>query len=148
LRDAFCSHISSFMDDHILCSIFAGDPDKSKEQRILNTVQHGMTFADNPHILETSMKCTAEIILSVDLGSKLFLFSLILLVDQLDSKHVSARMNASRLIHKYCNFHLKGGLKLILSKDVHICNNSDYHSKRLGSRLVLVRGVCRSCFWC
>jgi len=148
LRDAFCSHISSFMDGRILSLIFAGDPDKSKEQRFLDTVQHGMTVTDSPHphILETIMKCTAEIMVSVDIGSKLFLSSLILLVDKLDSKHVTVRMNASRLIHKSCHFHLSGGgLELIISKYAHIRNELyDYLSERLGSRPVLVKEFAES----
>ncbi|AES62926.2 Serine/Threonine-kinase ATR-like protein [Medicago truncatula] len=149
LRDAFCSHISSFMDGRILSLIFAGDPDKSKEQSFLDTVQHGMTVTDSPHphILETLMECTAEIMISVDIGSKLFLSSLILLVDKLDSKHVTVRMNASRLINKSCHFHLSGGLELIISKYAHIRNELyDYLSERLGSRPVLVKEFAESVF--
>ncbi|GAU18055.1 hypothetical protein TSUD_51660, partial [Trifolium subterraneum] len=147
LRDAFCGHISSFVDDHILSLIFAGDADKSKEQFFLDTVKHGMIDTDSPHILETLMECTAEIMVSVDIGSKLFLSSLILLVDKLDSKHVTVKMNASRLIHKSCYFHLKGGLELILSKNAHIRNELyDYLSERLASRPVLVSEFAEAVF--
>lgn len=147
LRDAFCGHISSFMDDRILSLIFAGDTDKTKEQKFLDTVKHAMTVADSPHILETLMECTAQIMVSVDIGSKLFSSSLLLLVDQLDSKHMTVRMNASRLIHKSCYFHLKGGLELILSKDAHIRNELyDYLSKRLVSHRILVKEFAEAVF--
>ncbi|KAK2405514.1 Ataxia telangiectasia-mutated and RAD3 protein [Trifolium repens] len=147
LRDAFCGHISSFVDDHILSLIFTGDADKSKEQIFLDTVKHGMIDTDSPHILETLMECTAKIMVSVDIGSKLFLSSLILLVDKLDSKHVTVKRNASRLIHKSCYFHLKGGLELILSKNAHIRNELyDYLSERLASRPVLVSEFAEAVF--
>ncbi|TKY50719.1 Serine/threonine-protein kinase ATR [Spatholobus suberectus] len=147
LREAFCSQIRFFVDDLILSLIFAGDADKSKEQKFLDTIKHAMTVAGSPHILETLMECTAEIMVAVNIDSKLFLCSLILLVDQLDSTHMTVRMNASRLIHKSCYFHLKGGLELILSKDVHIRNELyDYLSERLASRLVLVREFAEAVF--
>ncbi|KAJ1436334.1 Zinc finger C2H2-type [Sesbania bispinosa] len=147
LREAFCSQISSFMDVHVLSSIFAGDTDKSKEKKFLDTIKHAMTAANSPHILETLMECTAEIMVAVDIGNKLFSYCLILLVDQLDSVHVTVRMNASRLIHKSCYFHLKGGLELILSKDVHIRNELyDYLSERFASRPVLVREFAEAVF--
>ncbi|XP_057427688.1 serine/threonine-protein kinase ATR isoform X2 [Lotus japonicus] len=147
LRETFCSQISSFMDDHILSLIFAGDTDKSKEQNLLDLIKHAMEVAESPRILETLMECIAQIMVAVDIGSKLFLCCLILLIDQLDSVHVTVRMNASRLIHKSCNFHLKGGLELILSKDVHIRNELyDYLSERLASRSVLVREFAEAVF--
>ncbi|RDY02662.1 Serine/threonine-protein kinase ATR, partial [Mucuna pruriens] len=147
LREAFCSQIKFFVDDLILSLIFAGDADKSKEQKFLDTIKHAMTVAGSPHILETLMECTAEIMVTVNIDSKLFLCSLILLVDQLDSTHMTVRMNASRLIHKSCYFHLKGGLELILSKDVHIRNELyDYLSERLASHPVLVREFAEAVF--
>ncbi|KAL2323977.1 hypothetical protein Fmac_023035 [Flemingia macrophylla] len=147
LREAFCSQIRFFVDDLVLSLIFAGDADKSKEQKFLDTVKHAMSVAVSPHILETLMECTAEIMVAVNIDSKLFTCSLILLVDQLDSTHMTVRMNASRLIHKSCYFHLKGGLELILSKDVHIRNELyDYLSERLASRPVLVREFAEAVF--
>ncbi|CAJ1977648.1 unnamed protein product [Sphenostylis stenocarpa] len=147
LREAFCSQIRFFVDDLILSSIFAGDADKSKEEKFLDTIKHAMTVAGSPHILETLMECTAEIMVAVNIDNKLFLCSLILLVDQLDSTYMSVRMNASRLIHRSCYFHFKEGLELILSKDVHICNELyDYLSERLASRPVLVREFAEAVF--
>ncbi|XP_061337449.1 serine/threonine-protein kinase ATR [Gastrolobium bilobum] len=147
LREAFCSQISSFVDDHVFGLIFAGETDKCKEQKLLDTIKHAMTVADSPHILESIMECAAEIMVAVDIDSKLFLCSLILLVDQLDSIHVTVRMNASRLIHKSCYFHLKGGLELILSKGAHIRNELyDYLCERLASRPVLVREFAEAAF--
>ncbi|XP_068493011.1 serine/threonine-protein kinase ATR isoform X2 [Phaseolus vulgaris] len=147
LREAFCSQIRFFVDDLILSSIFAGDADKSKEEKFLDKIKHAMTIAGSPHILETLMECTAEIMVAVNIDSKLFLCSLILLVDQLDSTHMTVRMNASRLIHRSCYFHLKGGLELILSKDVRICSELyDYLSGRLASRPILVREFAEAVF--
>lgn len=147
LREAFCSQIRFFMDNLVLSSIFAGDADKSKEAKFLDTLKHAMTIAGSPHILETLMECTAEIMVAVNMDSKLFICSLILLVDQLDSTHMTVRMNASRLIHRSCYFHLKGGLELILSKDVCICTELyDYLSERLASRPVLVREFAEAVF--
>ena len=147
LREAFCSQISSFADDQILSLIFSGDAGKSKEQKFLDTIELAMTVAESPHILETLMECTAEIMVAVNIDSKLFLCCLILLVDQLDSVHVTVRMNASRLIHKSCYFHLKGGLELILSKDVHTRTELfDYLSEKLASRPVLVKEFAEAVF--
>ncbi|KAK7390797.1 hypothetical protein VNO78_18880 [Psophocarpus tetragonolobus] len=147
LRETFCSQIKFFVDDLILSSLFAGDGERSKEQKFLDTIKHAMTVATSPHILETLMECTAEIMVTVNRDSQLFLCSLILLVDQLDSTHMTVRMNASRLIHKSCYFHLKGGLELILSKDVHICNELfHYLSERLASRPVLVKEFAEAVF--
>ncbi|BAT93667.1 hypothetical protein VIGAN_08019000 [Vigna angularis var. angularis] len=147
LREAFCSQIRFFVDNLILSSIFSGDADKSKEEKFLDTLKHSMTIAGSPHILETLMECTAEIMVAVNMDCKLFICSLILLVDQLDSTHMTVRMNASRLIHRSCYFHLKGGLELILSKDVCICTELyDYLSERLASRPVLVREFAEAVF--
>lgn len=77
--------IRFFVDDHILSSIFYGDADKSKEQKFRDTIKHAMTVSGGPHILETLMECTAEIMVAVNIDSKVFLSSLIPLVDQLDS---------------------------------------------------------------
>ena len=79
LREAFCSQIRFFVDDLILSSIFAGDADKSKEEKFLDTIKHGMTIAGS----------TAEIMVGVNIDSKLFLCFVILLVDKLDSTHMT-----------------------------------------------------------
>ncbi|KAK7280606.1 hypothetical protein RJT34_25671 [Clitoria ternatea] len=147
LREAFCSQIRFFVDDPILRLIFAGDTDKTKEQKFFETINHAMTVADRPHRLETLMECTAEIMVAVNVDSELFLCSLLLLVDQLDSVHVTVRMNASRLIHKSCHFHIKGGLELILLKDVRIRNELyDYLSERLANRPALVKEFAEAVF--
>ncbi|KAI4350245.1 hypothetical protein L6164_004717 [Bauhinia variegata] len=147
VREAFCCQISSFIQDHILNSIFAGDDNISRQQKILNIIKHAIATAENPQILETLMECAAEIMVASDIYSHLFLCCLMLLVDQLDSSHVSVRMNSSRLIHKSCYFHLKGGLELIISKVVHIRNELfDYLSERLASRPILVREFAEAVF--
>ncbi|MED6198219.1 hypothetical protein PIB30_064049 [Stylosanthes scabra] len=147
LREAFCTQINSFADNLILDSIFPGDVGKSKEQKFLDTIQHAMIVAESPQMLETLMECIAEVMVAVKVDSKMFLYCLILLVDQLDSKHVAVRMNASRLIHKACFFHMKGGLELILLKDVHICTELyDYICERLASHPVLVKEFAEAVF--
>ncbi|KAK7270160.1 hypothetical protein RIF29_23104 [Crotalaria pallida] len=147
LRDAFCRQISFFVDDHILSLIFAGGTDKGKEQKFLDAIKHAIAVAESPQILQTILECTAEIMVAVDIDSELFLSSLILLVDQLDSAHVTVRMSASKLIQKSCYFHLKGGLELILSKDVHIrIELYDYLSEKLARRPVLVREFAEAVF--
>ncbi|KAF2302161.1 hypothetical protein GH714_033137 [Hevea brasiliensis] len=83
----------------------------------------------------------------IDISSQLFLYSLILLVDQLDNPYVTVRMSASRLIHKSCFFHLKGGFELILSKVVHIRNELfDYLTMSLASRPQMVREFAEAVF--
>lgn len=147
LREAFCCQISSFVEDHILSLIFPGDTDKSKEERLLDMIKHAMEAAESPQILETLMECTAEIMVAVGIDNPLFLGSLILMIDQLDSSHVTVRMNASRLIHKSCYLHFKGRLELILSKDVHIRTELfNYLSERLAIRPLLVREFAEAVF--
>ncbi|XP_054777127.1 serine/threonine-protein kinase ATR [Prosopis cineraria] len=147
LREAFCCQISSFVEDHILSLIFSEDTEKSKEKRFLDIIKHAVAAAESPLILETLMECTSEIMVAVGISSPLFLHSLILLVDQLDNSRVTIRMNASRLIHKSCYQHLKGGLEIILSKDVQIRTRLfNYLSERLASRPLLVREFAETVF--
>ncbi|XP_062175775.1 serine/threonine-protein kinase ATR isoform X2 [Alnus glutinosa] len=149
VREAFCTQISSFLEDPILSCLFSdeGRSNKSKEQNFLDIIKHALAAAEDPQIFETLLESTAEIMIAVDIYSQLFLFSLILLVDQLDNQHVTVRMNASRLIHKSCYFHLKGGFELILLKVVHIRNELfDYLSVRLASRPKMVREFAEAVF--
>ncbi|KAG7975717.1 hypothetical protein I3843_06G113400 [Carya illinoinensis] len=142
VREAFCSQISSFLEDHIFSYLFfcEGRSNQSKEQNFLDIIKHALAAAEDPQIFETLLESTAEIMVAVDIHSQLFLFSLILLVDQLDNQHITVRMSASRLIHKSCYFQLKGGFELTLLKVVHIRNELfDYLSARLASRPKMVR---------
>lgn len=149
IREAFCSQVSSFSEDSVLTCLFpVEDVDgKNKEQMFLDIIKHALAAAKDPEIFETLLESTAEIMSSVDIHNQLFLFSLILLVDQLDNPHVTVRMNASRLIHKSCYYHLKGGLEQILSRAVHARNELyDYLSMRLVNRPEMIREVAESVF--
>ena len=113
----------------------------------MDIIKHAVAAAESPLILETLMECTSEIMGAVGIDNPLFLCSLVLLVDQLDNSRVTIRMNASRLIHRSCNLHLKGGLEPILSKDVHIRTQLFNHlSEGLASRPLLVREFAETVF--
>ena len=149
VREAFCSQINSFLEDPILPCLFCDEEKttKIKEQKFLDIIKHALSAAEDPQIFDTLLESTAEIMIAVDIYSQLFLFSLFLFVDQLDNPHVTVRMNASRLIHKYCYFHRKGGFELVLSKVVHICNELfDYLSLRLASRPKMVKEFAEAVF--
>ena len=113
----------------------------------MDIIKYALSAAEDPQIFDTLLESTAEIMIAVDIHSHLFLFSLFLLVDQLDNPHVTVRMNVSRLIHKSCYFHLKGGFELVLSKVVHIRNELfDYLSLRLASRPKMVKEFAEAVF--
>ncbi|KAK6916768.1 UME domain [Dillenia turbinata] len=141
VREAFCTQISFFLQDSILnCLFLDGNVQPElKEQIILDKIKHAFAAAEDPQVFETLLQSAAEIMLEVKVYSKAFLFSLILLVDQLDNPHLTMRMTASRLIHRSCNFHLKGGLEYILSKFVYIRNELfHYLTVRLASHPKMV----------
>lgn len=148
IREAFCTQISSFLDDSVLSCLFPdGDSNKTKEQRFLDIMKCALQAAEDPQILETLLESTAQIMIAVDISSQLFLHSLILLVDQLDNPYVTVRMSASRLIHKSCFFHLEGGFDVILSKAVYIRNELfDYLTMNLTSRPEMVREFAEAVF--
>ncbi|RVW38512.1 Serine/threonine-protein kinase ATR [Vitis vinifera] len=147
VREAFCMQISFFLEDSVLSCLFLDGEasDKTKEQKFLDKIKHALAAAEDPQVFETLLESTAEIMIAVDIQSQIFLFSLILLVDQLDNPHLTVRMTASRLIHRSCFFHLKGGFELILSKVVHIRNELyDYLSMRVASRPKMVQEFAES----
>ncbi|XP_011046623.1 PREDICTED: serine/threonine-protein kinase ATR isoform X3 [Populus euphratica] len=142
LREAFCTQISSFLESPVFSCLFLnGDSsNKTNEQKFLGLMKHALSAAEDPQIFETLLECVSQIMIAVDIHSQLFLSCLILLVDQLDHPYVTVRMSASRLIHKSCYFHLKGGFELILSKVVHIRNELfDYLTTRFTSHPKMVR---------
>ncbi|PQQ14473.1 serine/threonine-protein kinase ATR isoform X1 [Prunus yedoensis var. nudiflora] len=142
VRDAFCTQISSFLEDSVLSYLFLDEDtsNRSKEEEFFDIIKHAFSETKDPQILETLLESTAEIMIAVDIHSQLFLFFFFLLVDQLDNPHMTVRMNASRLIHKACYFHLKGGFEQILLKVVHVRNELfDYLSARLSSRPIMVK---------
>lgn len=142
VREAFCSQISSFLEEPVLGCLFNNldTSNKSKEQFFLEIIQQALSVSEEPQIIETLLESVAEIMIAVDIYNQTFLLSLILLVDQLDHLQVTVRTNASRLIHKCCYFHLKGGLELILLKAVHIRNELfEYLSARLQRRPIMIK---------
>lgn len=141
VRDAFNPQIGFFLEDRILNCLFLDEEtgEKTKEQKFLDKIKHALAAADDPHLYDTLLEATSEIMNTVDTNNQLFLFSLILLVDQLDNPHVTVRMTASRLIHRSCSFHFKGGLEVILNKVAYIRDELyDYLCIRLTTRPEIV----------
>ncbi|XP_074371417.1 serine/threonine-protein kinase ATR [Apium graveolens] len=141
VRDAFSTQIGFFLEDPILNCLFLDEEarTKTKEQKFLDKIKHALATADDPQLYDTLLEATSEIMNAVDTHNQLFLFALILLVDQLDNPHVTVRMAASRLIYRSCSFHLKGGLEEILNKVVYIRDALyDYLCLRLTTRPEMV----------
>nr|XP_043624485.1 serine/threonine-protein kinase ATR [Erigeron canadensis] len=127
VREAFSRQIRCFVQNHILTSFFLD------EQLFLDRVRNGYAVANDPEVYETLLEATAGIMVAADINGRLFLASLIMLLDQLDNPYVTVRMSASKLIHRSCFFHHKGGLEKILAKFHHIRNEVyDFLSLRLG----------------
>lgn len=142
IREAFCTQITSFIEDSILSCLFLdeGMSSNGKEKGFLNMIKNSFSKTKDSQIFETLLESTAEIMIAVDIQSQLFLLSLLLLVDHLDNPHMTVRMIATKLIHKSCCFHLTGGFEVILLKVVHVRNELfDYLSSRLSSRPTMVQ---------
>ncbi|MCD7463303.1 hypothetical protein HAX54_050313 [Datura stramonium] len=144
IRESFSKQISFFIEEPILNCLFLDEEghevaSRSKEQKFMDKIKHAVETADDPLVVATLLEATAEIMKVVDVQSQSFMFSLILLIDQLDNPHVTVRVIASRLIIKSCYFHLRGGFELILSRFLHIRNDLfDYLSIRLANRPKMV----------
>ncbi|KAF5185097.1 serine/threonine-protein kinase ATR [Thalictrum thalictroides] len=142
LREAFCTQISCFLEVPILNCLFGDDEalHETKEQSFLDILKYALAEVQDPQIFETLLESIAEIMNAVDIHGQLFFYSLILLVNQLDNPHVFVRMTASRLIHRSCHFHLKGGVDLLISKIGHIRNELfEYLCDRVVSRPKMIR---------
>lgn len=142
IREAFCTQISFFIEESMLNCLFLDDESstKTKEQKFMDKLKHALAKADDPQIFHTLLESTSEVIMTVDINSQCFLSSLILLIDQLVNSHLTVRILSSRLIHKSCNFHLKGGFEELISKFVHIRNELfSYLTMKLSSRPKMVR---------
>ncbi|MCL7051841.1 hypothetical protein MKW94_026365 [Papaver nudicaule] len=141
VREAFRGQISCFLEVPILTCLF-GDvetPNKTKEQKFLDKLKHALAAAKDPQVFETLLEVTADIMNAVDIHEQLFFYSLILLVDQLDNRHMIVRMDAARLIKRSCYFHLKGGFDVLLSKVNHIKHDLyDYLCARVVNRPTIV----------
>ncbi|KAL0383893.1 UNVERIFIED_CONTAM: Serine/threonine-protein kinase ATR [Sesamum radiatum] len=141
VRQAFGSQISFFVQEPILeCLFFLKDAaNKSKEQRFMDKLKHALAAAEDPLVFETLLETAATIMEAVDVHSQLFLFSLILVIGQLDNSHVTVRFIAAKLINRSCYFHHAGGLEALLSKVPHIRNELyNYLCMRLVSQPKMV----------
>ncbi|XP_068639721.1 serine/threonine-protein kinase ATR [Aristolochia californica] len=141
VRGAFSQQISYFLRIQILESLFVDfDESKTKEEKFLDTVKKALVSVEDPQILETLLESIAVIMNAVELHSKLFVSSLILLVDQLDNRHVTVRMTSSRFIQRSCQLHFNGGFEQALSKYFHIRDELfDYLSTKLVARPIMIR---------
>ncbi|KAK4437595.1 Serine/threonine-protein kinase ATR [Sesamum alatum] len=141
VRQAFGSQIGFFLQEPILeCLFLLKDAaNKSKEQRFMDKLKHALAAAEDPLVFETLLETAATIMEAVDIHSQLFLFSLILLIGQLDNSSVTVRFVASKLINRSCYFHHAGGLEALLSKVLHIQNELyNYLCMRLVSQPKMV----------
>ncbi|KAI3710823.1 hypothetical protein L2E82_40617 [Cichorium intybus] len=126
VREEFNRQISCFLEHRILTNLFID------EQLFLDKIRRGYEAANDPELFETLLEATSSIMVASDIHGQLFLSSLMLLLDQLDSPYLSVRICASESIHRSCFFHLKGGLEQILAKFIHIRNEVyNYLSLRL-----------------
>ena len=69
-----------------------GMSSNGKEQGFLNLINNSFAETEDVQIIETLLESPAEIMMAVDIHSQLFLFSLLLLVDQLDNPHTTVRI--------------------------------------------------------
>ncbi|KAL6494861.1 hypothetical protein OROGR_031661 [Orobanche gracilis] len=141
VRQAFSSQIIFFIQEPILDCLFLckDDANKSKEQRFMDKIKHALAASEDPLVFETLLETSASIMQAVDVHSQLFLFSLILLIDQLDNPYVLVRLIASKLISRSCYLHDLGGLEAILSKVLYIRNEVyDYLCTRLANKPKMV----------
>ncbi|KAI3446300.1 hypothetical protein Pfo_002965 [Paulownia fortunei] len=141
VRQAFGSQISFFLQEPILDYLFSckDAANKSKEQRFMDKIKHALAAAEDPLVFETLLETAATIMQAVDIHSQLFLFSLILLIDQLDNPYVTVRLIASKLINRSCYLHHTGGLEALISKVLHIRHELyDYLCMRLAKQPKMV----------
>lgn len=142
VREAFCAQIGIFVQHPILSCLFLDEDgmEKSCERNFFNLIEHSLATAKDLHVTQTLLESTAEVMVAVDITSELFLFSLFLLIDQLDHQDLIVRINASRLINWSCYIHVKGGFTMLLSRAAHIQNELfDNLAVRLTSRPNVVR---------
>lgn len=142
VREAFCAQIGIFVQHPILSCLFLDEDamEISCERKFFNLIEHSLATAQDLLVIQTLLESTAEVMIAVDITSELFLFSLFLLIDQLDHPNLIVRINASRLINWSCYIHVKGGLTMLLSRAAHIQYELfDNLSVRLTSRPNVVR---------
>lgn len=130
LRQAFSSQIIFFVQEPFLEYLFLWKD--ATDKSIMDKIKHALEAAKDPLVFETLLETTATIMQAVEIQSQLFLFSLILLIGQLDNANVTVKLIASKLINRSCHFHQTGGLGALLSKVPHVRNELyDYLCLRL-----------------
>ncbi|ESQ47406.1 hypothetical protein EUTSA_v10027615mg [Eutrema salsugineum] len=129
VREAFCAQIGIFVQHPIMSCLFLDEEamEKSCERNFFNLIEHSLATAKDILVIRTLLETAAEVMVAVDITSELFLFSLFLLIDQLDHPNLIVRINASRLINRSCYIHVKGGFAMLLSRAAHIQNELFHH---------------------
>ncbi|CAM6089350.1 unnamed protein product [Calypogeia fissa] len=102
VREAFCSQIKFFTKAHVLAGIFGGNVDDSEtnhELQMLGKLKHALVTTRDPDVLDTLIETIAEVANVSNHNRQLLFFSLVLLLEQLDSRDLSLRMKSVKLIH-------------------------------------------------
>lgn len=142
VREAFCAQIGIFVQQPIVSCLFPDEDamEKSCERNFFDLIENSLATAKDLLVIQTLLETAAEVMVAVDITSELFLFSLFLLIDQLDHPNLIVRINASRLINRSCYIHVKGGFAMLLSRAAHIQTKLfDNLSARLTIRPNVVR---------
>ncbi|KAL0773839.1 PREDICTED: serine/threonine-protein kinase ATR [Brassica oleracea var. oleracea] len=142
VREAFCAQIGIFVQQPIVSCLFLDEDamEKSCERNFFDLIENSLATAKDLLVIQTLLETAAEVMVAVDITSELFLFSLFLLIDQLDHPNLIVRINASRLINRSCYIHVKGGFAMLLSRAAHIQTKLfDNLSARLTIRPNVVR---------
>ncbi|CAH2061656.1 unnamed protein product [Thlaspi arvense] len=142
VREAFCAQIGIFVQHPIVSCLFLDEnaTEKSCERNFFDLIEDSLATAKDLLIIQTLLETTAEVMVAADITSELFLFSLFLLIDQLDHPNLIVRINASRLINRSCYIHVKGGFAMLLSRAAHVQNALfDNLSVRLTNRPNVVK---------
>ncbi|KAI3887638.1 hypothetical protein MKW92_052728 [Papaver armeniacum] len=104
-REAFRGQIGYFLEIPSLTCLF-GDVEtskKTKEQKFLDKLKHALAAVKDLEVFETLLEVISDIMNVVDIHVRLFFYSLIRWVDQLDNPHMVIML-------------LKGGIDVLLSK--------------------------------
>ncbi|CAA6663251.1 unnamed protein product [Spirodela intermedia] len=121
VREAFSREISSFLEGRILECLFSEGHENNKAgQNFFRRLKRAFLESEDQQIHETLLLSVSEVMSYVDIHDNLFVESLILLVDHLDSWHITVQTTALNLIQRSCNIRLKCGLEQFISKFGHI----------------------------
>ncbi|CAN6463926.1 unnamed protein product [Victoria cruziana] len=147
VRQSFCLSIHRFLEARVSNSLFVDGAayGKTGEQVFLDKIKHAFVATEDPQVLETILQSTSRILSAVDIHGQFFFFSLVLLIDQLDSQHIAVRVTASRLIKKSCHEKFKGGIAENFSKFTDIRDGVfEYLCTRLVTRPTMIKEFAES----